>query len=289
MNAETLNRGPGPRGDAGAPLAELATPQRRVWSRIGDSRAALFVVSLLGLVALWYVVILVFRVPAYVIPPPHRVAVTMANNVPFLLTNARVTALQILAGFLLAAAVGFPIGVLIAFSRLADRLLYPPLVVSQAVPKVALAPIFLAWFGFGFRTNVAISFLVAVFPVIINTALGLKSLDPAMVRLGRAMGANRSRLFLKIRLPAALPTIFAGLKIAITFAVIGAIVGEFVAGSSGLGYAIASASGSLNMSLAFGAIVAVSALGLIAFYLVELIERFILRHHPEVQRSRREP
>ncbi len=242
-------------------------------------------VSLLLTVFVWYLLIWVFDLQPFVLPPPHVVAGQMWNHGPMLLAETQVTLLQILAGFALSVIVGFPIGMLIAFSRIMDRLLYPPLIVSQAVPKIALAPVFLAWFGFGFRTNVSISFLIAVFPVIINTALGLKSLDPDMVRLGRAMGASRWRLFVQIRLPSAMPAVFAGLKISMTFAVIGAVVGEFVAGSAGLGYAIQAATGLFNMSLAFAAIVAISVLGVVLFFAVELVERIVLRSHPQQQRT----
>src|SRR4029079_1570471 len=148
---------------------------------------------------------------------------------------------------------------------------------------IALAPILLAWFGFGIKTNVTIGFVIAVFPVVINTVLGLKSIDPAMVKLGRAMGASSWRLFIKIRVPTALPSLFAGLKIAGTFAVIGAIVGEFTAGVRGLGYLIAFTTGNLNMNLAFAALVAISLVGIAAYFAIELIERIALRSHPAAQ------
>jgi NitT/TauT family transport system permease protein len=273
-------------GGLGVESAEtqIISLRSRVGSALGTS-PVLFLASMALLVGIWYLLILVFRLQPFVLPPPHVVFRQMVNHWPTLLAHSRVTMIEILAGFGVAVAVGFPLGMLIAFSRVMDRLLYPPLVVSQAVPKIALAPVFLAWFGFGFRTNVAISFLVAVFPVIINTALGLKSLDPDMVRLGKAMGSNQRRLFFKIRLPAAMPAVFAGLKIAITFAVVGAVVGEFVAGSAGLGYAIQVATGLFNMSLAFAAIVAISVLGVVAFFAVELLERIVLRSHPHEQRA----
>lgn len=266
-------------------LTERETPGARAGA-ILTGTPALFVTSIVMLVGGWYLLILVFDLEAFVLPPPHVVFEQMIENHRLLLREGQVTLLEILAGFGLSIAVGFPLGMLIAFSRIMDRLLYPPLIVSQAIPKIALAPVFLAWFGFGFRTNVSISFLIAVFPVVINTALGLKSLEPDMVQLGRAMGSNPWRLFVKIRLPSALPTVFAGLKISITFAVIGAVVGEFVAGSAGLGYAIQSATGLFNMSLAFAGIVAISILGVALFFAVEALERLVLRNHPLEQRSR---
>lgn len=272
-----------PQPAAAAEVAAVSSRERI--SNVVTSSWSLFVVSLILLVLTWYLLIWVFDLQPFVLPPPHVVLDSLVDHRSTLLDHAWFTLAEILTGFALAVAVGFPLGLVIAFSRIMDRLLYPPLIISQAVPKIALAPIFLAWFGFGFRTNVAIAFLLAVFPVIINTALGLKALDPDMVRLGRAMGSNAWRMFVKIRLPAAMPSVFAGLKIAITFAVIGAVVGEFVAGSAGLGYAIQVATGLFNMSLAFAAIVVISILGVALFFGVELLERVVLRSHPSVKRA----
>jgi NitT/TauT family transport system permease protein len=243
----------------------------------------MFVISMLLILGIWFVLTDVVGVPEYIIPHPIAVAAQFWISGPLLLRETWVTTVEILLAFGLAIAVGIPVGLLIAFSDIADRLLTPQLIVSQAVPKIALAPILLAWFGFGIKTNVTIGFVIAVFPVVINTVLGLKSIDPAMVKLGRAMGASSWRLFIKIRVPTALPSLFAGLKIAGTFAVIGAIVGEFTAGVRGLGYLIAFTTGNLNMNLAFAALVAISLVGIAAYFTVELIERIALRSHPAAQ------
>lgn len=262
-------------------LDERASSSR--WKAVLDNSGVLFVTSIILTLLAWYAAIAVFDLKPYIIPPPHEVASRMVTSWQILIREGWVTLREIAAGFGLATLVGLPLGVLVAFSTVADRLLYPPLIVSQAVPKIALAPVFLAWFGFGFQTNVAIGSLIAVFPIIINTTLGLRALDPEMVRLGRAMGAPTWRVFVKIRLPSALPSIFAGLKIGITFAVIGAIIGEFVAGSAGLGYTIAVATGNLTMDLAFAAIVTISLLGVATFFAIELLERIVLRTHPAAQ------
>jgi len=243
----------------------------------------MFVFSMISLFGIWLVLSDVLKVPEYIIPHPTAVAFQFWESRSLLLGETWETTKAIMLAFGMAIGVGVPLGVVIAFSNIADRLLTPPLIVSQAIPKIALAPIFLAWFGFGVATNTAIGFVIAVFPIIINTVLGLKSIDPAMVRLGRAMSASSWRLFRKIRVPTALPSLFAGLKIAGTFAVIGAIVGEFTAGVRGLGYLIAFSTGNLNMTLAFAALVAISLVGMVVYFAIDLIERIALRSYPTAQ------
>lgn len=239
----------------------------------------LFCISFALLVVLWQAVIVVFSVPEYTLPSPWAVAVGIVENFGLLVENSKVTLAEILVGFVLAVALGFPVAAALAFSRVLDRLLYPILVAGQNVPKVAIAPIMVLWFGFGFQSNVAIAASIAIFPIIINTALGLKSIEPDMIRLGRIMGGSPLRVMWKIRLPNAMPFVFAGLKLGMTFAVIGAIVGEFISGSSGLGYLIQVASGQLRTVLAFSSIVVLSVLGIALYYAVEAVERVSIRWH----------
>jgi NitT/TauT family transport system permease protein len=247
----------------------------------------LFCVSLGLLVVLWQGAIVAFSIPEYTLPSPWAVAGGIRDNWELLLENSRVTLVEILVGFGLAVALGFPTAAALAFSRVLDRLLYPILVAGQNVPKVAIAPIMVLWFGFGFKSNVAIAASIAIFPIIINTALGLKSIETDMVRLGRVMGGSPMRLMWKIRLPNAMPFVFAGLKLGMTFAVIGAIVGEFISGSSGLGYLIQVATGQLRTVLAFSSIVVLSAMGIALYYAVEAIERVSIRWHSSQNEHRR--
>jgi NitT/TauT family transport system permease protein len=158
-----------------------------------------------------------------------------------------------------------------------DKLVTPLLVLSQGIPKIALAPVLLAWFGFGFKSNLAIGFLIAVFPVVVNTVLGLRSVDPALLRMGTSFGGAGLRLFRQVRLPAALPSIQAGMEIAVTFAAVGAIIGEFAAGSAGLGYLIQVTVGNLDMALGFAAIVCTALAGWITYLLVKAIGFILLR------------
>ena len=241
----------------------------------------LYPASLTLAVGLWYLTIGLFSVPAYLLSTPHAVVLAGLDNIPLIAEASWVTLTEIVAAFLVCLVVGIPTGLLIASSRITEKLISPLLVLSQGVPKIALAPVLLAWFGFGFKANLAIGFLIAVFPIVVNTVLGMHTLDPVMVRLGRSAGASKWRLFWVIRLPTALPSIFAGMKISVTFAAVGAIIGEFAAGDAGLGYVIQVTIGNLEMPLGFAAILATAMVGLITYMAVEAIERIVLRTRPK--------
>ena len=224
------------------------------------------------MLAAWQAVVILGHYPEVVLPGPWSVAAGIAKDRALLLTHALVTLREIGIGFALAVLIGVPIGAAVAFSKKLSRLLMPLMVVSNSIPKVAIAPLFLLWFGYGQITNIVLAVLVAIFPIVINTTLGLTHLDPDLIRLGRIMGGSPIRIFWRIRVPAALPSIFAGLKLAITLATIGAIVGEMIAGQAGLGYLAQYASGQLLTVMAFGAIVVMSALGVALFYAIAWLE-----------------
>lgn len=260
-------------------------PLRRGAGRVGEFAPFWYAAAVLLVVAGWQAVTLVFRTPDYVLPTPAQVASAFRTFHQPLLDHTWVTLREILIGFAISVVLGMAIAVPVAFSRAVERLAYPLLVMSQAVPKVALGPLFIVWFGHGLQTNVLIAVSVAIFPVIVNTALGLTSIDPDLVRLGRSMGSNRWRLFRLVRLPHALPSIFAGFKLAITLAVIGVVVGEFIVGGAGLGYLTQSASGNQNLPLLFASIISLAVVGIVVFAAVELIERLVLRWHPSQSRA----
>src|ERR1700761_4234484 len=219
--------------------------------------------------AVWEYLARVVRVPAYLLPPPSDVLVALVNDWHVIYLNMLPTVLAILAGFAWSVAIGVPIAVLIVFSRFAERALYPPMVASQAIPKVAIAPLFIVWMGYGLLPKVWIAFLIAFFPVVIDTVIGLRSVPPEMLQLGRSMGGGTLRVFLKLRLPSALPNIFAGMKVAITLAVVGAITGEFVGSQSGLGYLLTSASGQMDTALVFAVLVVISTIAIALFAIIE--------------------
>lgn len=227
----------------------------------------------------WDLVVRIFGIKPYLLPAPLTVLNTIIDNWQLLGVHALWTTGAILAGFIAAALVAIPLAMLIVVSPLLRRLLYPPMVATQAIPKIALAPLFIVWFGFGVVPKVAVAFLIAFFPVVIDTIVGLRSIDPAMVQLARSMGAPPHRIFLRLRLPNALPMIFGGLKVASALAVVGALTGEFVGADKGLGYVLVSASGNLNTALLFATLVILSALAMVFFYAVELVERILIPWH----------
>jgi NitT/TauT family transport system permease protein len=227
----------------------------------------------------WDLAVRFFRIPVYLLPGPIDVFVTLAQHWRELGLQALWTTGAILAGFFAAALVAIPLAMLIVVSPALKRLLYPPMVATQSIPKIALAPLFVVWFGFGLVPKVAVAFLIAFFPVVIDTIVGLRSIDPAMVQLARSMGAPPHRIFLKLRLPNALPMIFGGLKVASTLAVVGALTGEFIGSDKGLGYLLVQASGNLNTPLLFATLVVLSLIAMAFFYAVEVIERVTIPWH----------
>ena len=227
----------------------------------------------------WELTVRLFALPEYLLPGPAPVFVSLVKNVATLWYQMWWTAMTILIGFVAAAAFAIPLAMVIVISPMLERLIYPPMVATQSIPKIALAPLFIVWFGFGVLPKVAVAFLIAFFPIVIDTIVGLRSIDPAMIQLARSMGAPPRRVFLKLRLPHALPAIFGGLKVASSLAVVGALTGEFVGSDKGLGYLLVQASGNLNTSLLFATLVVLSALAMAFFYLVEVVERFSIPWH----------
>lgn len=226
----------------------------------------------------WFLATLVLNVPSYILPSPLEVVGDIVKYSATLWEETLVTTREILIGFALAVVIGVLLGTIMTFSKVVHNLIYPIFVALNAIPKVALAPLLVIWFGYGGVTNAVVAFSLAVFPVVINVSAGLLAIEPEMVNLGRIMGGNRNRNFRMIRVPIAAPYFFAGFKLAMANATVGAVVGEFVASSAGLGYISQQAAGTLNTSLAFAALIILSAVGIILFGLVGLVERLVIRH-----------
>ena len=245
----------------------------------------------LGLAAavtvLWELAIRLFRVPTFVLPAPSAVIRSLIENWAQLASATESTALEILLGFVLAAITGIAVAlVIVRFDRF-GRALYPLVVLFQNVPKVALAPIFILWFGFDLAPKVLLIVVIAFFPVAIDMLVGLQSVEPSFVALMQSVGASRSKILLDVRIPHSLPHLMAGLKVAITFSVIGAIVGEFAGASRGLGYIIQFASTQLDTPMIFAALLVVSVLGLAFYYVVELAERLLVPWAPKFDATHR--
>lgn len=236
------------------------------------SQAAIF----LAFFVLWEVLVDLLKIKPVILPPPSLIFLSMVKNWAYLMKNTWPTLIAVSGGFLIAAVFGFVIAVGIAYSRWVSEVSYPFLVVAQVLPKIALAPLFLIWFGFGLMPKLVIAALIAFFPIVINTARGLTSVEPELIQYMRSLGASWREIFFKISLPWALPYIFSSFRISITLAVVGAVVGEFVASDSGLGYAISYANISLDTDVMFAGIFVLSALGVALFLLVVLVERLVL-------------
>jgi NitT/TauT family transport system permease protein len=231
----------------------------------------------------WQLVVVYGGVASYLLPKPTSIFATFYDQFPLILRNTWPTLEEIGLGYLLSIATGIPIAILIVASRIFEKSIYPILVASQTVPKVALAPLFLVWFGFGQTPKTLIAFMIAFFPIVIDTAIGLRSVPAEMIDLGRSMGASRIGIFLKVRFPFALPNVFAGLKVAITLAVIGAVVGEFVGADQGLGYLLVVANGRLDTTLLFATIMMLVLIGIVTFMAVDALERLAIPWHVSVR------
>jgi len=231
--------------------------------------------------AVWEGLVDLLKIKPVILPPPSRIAVVAWENREMLLKNTWPTFLAISLGFLAAVASGFIIAVGIAYSRVVRDLTYPFLVAAQILPKIAFAPLFLIWFGFGLTPKVVIAALIAFFPVVINTSKGLTSVDSELLQYMDSLGASAHEKFTKISLPWAMPYFFAALKISITLAIVGAVVGEFVAAGEGLGYVINASNITLDTELMFAAIIVLSVLGIAMFLGVVLAERLMLPTSPE--------
>lgn len=230
-------------------------------------------------VIVWQVAVSIFHIAPYVLPGPIAVARVMGESSDLLLRNSWATLFEILVGFALAIVIGGAGAFIIAKSPLLNQLLSPLLAALQIVPKIAIAPLFVVWFGFGASPKILMALVIAFFPILINTATGFLSESAGMKDLGRIIGLSPWAYFTKLQLPTALPMIFSGLKVGLTFAVIGAIVGEFVGASKGLGYVIVLANSNLNTKLVFAAILVITALGLALYAVVALLERVCLPWH----------
>jgi NitT/TauT family transport system permease protein len=229
--------------------------------------------TLVILLVVWEIAVRWFEVPVYILPSPTRIAEEFVKYWPRLLVNAGYTLTEVLIGFAFAIAVGVPLAILVTYSRLAERAVYPLIVATQSIPKVAIAPLLLAWFGYGLAPKVVIVVLLSFFPIVINTVVGLKSASAEMIYLSRSMGASAWQAFWKFRLPQALPNIFAGLKLATVLSVIGAIVAEFLGADKGLGYLIVVAGASFDIARQFASIIVISAIGMIFFAVIGWVER----------------
>ncbi len=266
---------------------EIAGPDRLLLTELGQRLSA--VLPTLGLAAavllIWEAAVRLFNIPQFVIPAPSAIALALFEQRAALATASKATAIEVLFGFVLAALVGVMVALAIVRFERFGKALYPLVVLFQTVPKVALAPIFILWFGYDLAPKIVLIVVIAFFPVAIDMLAGLQSVEPSFVALMRSVGASRGEILRRVRIPHSLPHLMAGLKVAITFSVIGAIVGEFAGASAGLGYVIQFASTQLETPLVFAALIVVSVLGLVFYYLIEFAERLLVPWSPKFDRA----
>jgi NitT/TauT family transport system permease protein len=193
--------------------------------------------------------------------------------------HAVYTLASILSGYFAAATFGIGMAMLMIRFPILERIVMPLFVATQSVPKIAIAPLFVVWFGFGIIPKVIAAFMLGFFPVVVSTVAGFKSVDPDMVDLARAMQGSRFQVFCAVNLPHALPAIFSGLKVSVTLAVVGAVVGEFVGSNSGIGYVMQRSIGTFDLPTMFAALVILALLGVVLFWIVDRIEKLVIPWH----------
>ncbi|WP_374390234.1 ABC transporter permease [Sandaracinobacter sp.] len=228
---------------------------------------------------IWWAVATWSGLPAVVLPHPAQVWKILSSNFPLLAGHMWQTLVESTLGFLIATVAGVSIAIVITYSNLMRQAFYPHLVLFQLIPKVALAPLFVVWLGIGAPARLSFATFIAFFPLVIATSQGLTEVPSDMLRLSRSLSATRWQVFRTIRFPYALPYIFAGMKISVTMAMIGIIVGEFIAAQKGLGYLILFASSQANTALILAAIALLCLVGLVQFGIVVLLEGVVKRHY----------
>jgi NitT/TauT family transport system permease protein len=228
---------------------------------------------------LWQAATWLFEPSPFLLPDPISIGQALVANPGMYLINAYYTAANTLLGFGLSVVIGFVLALGIVYSRFLEATVYTTLVAINSMPKVALAPLFVVWMGTGNTSKVAMAFLIAIFAIVIEAVLGLRSLDTEIVDLGRSMRGSSLKLLWKIRLPNALPSLFAGMKVAIGLSLVGVLVGEFVSAQHGLGYVIMAAQGAFDTPRVFVAILLLSIMGTMLFRMIEIIERRVIPWH----------
>src|SRR5262245_35502943 len=266
---------------------EAETKERSSWAELREDPAhyvrnrpqvALIPLVFVLFVALWEWVVRAWNVPNFLVPAPSTVAGALARGVRtgLYLTNFWITLFEALVGFVIAAVAGVVLGAIIAQFQLVEKTFYPYLVALQTLPKIAVAPLIIVWFGFGISSKVVIAAMVAFFPVLVNVIVGLKTVDQSKLDLMRSLNASRWQTFRLVKFPNALPFVFAGLDIAIVFSVLGAIVGEFVGAQKGLGNLILQYNFSLDIAGVFAVLILLSVLGVALHLVMQVVQKHVI-------------
>jgi NitT/TauT family transport system permease protein len=253
----------------GSPRAASSKSMRRVRRFLWNLLPPL---TFVAMVALWWGAVEAFSIPAYLLPGPGPVFSRLISDASMLWTHSQVTLIEILLGFGLTIVTAIPLGLLIALSALAKQIVYPPIMLMQLVPKIAVAPLFLVWLGFGLESKVLLTVLMTFFPLLLASISGFMILDDRLLYLTKSMGASSFDTFRYLRFPAALPVIFSGIKTSATIAATAAIVAEFVGANKGLGYVLLRGTSTMDIELVFAVLVVLTLVGIAINYLVEFCE-----------------
>lgn len=262
--------------EAPLPAVSCATGTKRKSRRIRKVKRIgwnlLPPLTFIVIVALWAAAVPIFKIPAYLLPGPGSVFSRVVTDAPMLWNHSVVTLTEILLGFGLTVLTAIPLGLVIALSPLAKQIGYPPLMLMQLVPKIAVAPLFLVWLGFGIESKVLLTVLMTFFPLLLASISGFQILDNRFLYLTQSMGATRWQTFRYLRFPAALPVIFSGIKTSATIAATAAIVAEFVGANRGLGFVLLRGTGTMDLELVFAVLVVLTIIGIAINYIVEFSE-----------------
>ena len=267
--------------DAGRRRAKASKTREYLTNLTFPAGAVLFAL------VLWWAFVVGLKIPHYILPNPVDIIRELFLQSNLLLEHSWVTLYEALAGFILAIIVGFPIAMLLVWAKSIEKTLMPLLVFLQTFPKIAIVPLLVIWLGFGVMPKIFISFVICLFPIIINTSVGLASVESEMLELIQSMKATKFQVFSKVRIPNSFPYLLSALKISITLALIGAIVGEFYAGDKGLGYIIVSSHARLQTSLLFADILVLVFMGAALFYIIAGLERVIIPWKPAAEEAGR--
>jgi NitT/TauT family transport system permease protein len=261
---------------AGAPAAPADLPKRkrsrteRTARRIGWN--LLPPLTFIAMIGVWWGAVVLFKIPAYLLPGPQAVFARLVTDAGLLWTHSQVTLTEIVLGFGITIVTAIPLGLLIALSPLSKQLVYPPIMLMQLVPKIAVAPLFLVWLGFGLESKVLLTILMTFFPLLLASISGFMILDDRLLYLTKSMGASSFDTFRYLRFPAALPIIFSGIKTSATIAATAAIVAEFVGANKGLGYVLLRGTSTMDIELVFAVLVVLTVVGIAINYIVEFWE-----------------
>jgi NitT/TauT family transport system permease protein len=236
--------------------------------------------TFIAMIGVWEVLVRHLEIPAWLLPSPSAIIDAMVDWRSELVGHFMVTLYETLVGFVLAIVISVPLAVAVVYSPILQNTIYPILLAFQSMPKVAIAPLLALWIGFGALPKIIVVFLVCFFPIVVATATGLAAVPASLMDLIRSLSASQTQTFIKIRFPTAMPHIFVGLKIAITFAVIGAVIGEFVGSENGLGYLILVSTSQSRTPLAFGSLVLLTVMSIVLYYGIAFIERIVVPWAP---------